>query len=829
MKRNYRVLLFILFCLLVSTTLIPYLLLDTLSNDPATELPTIISSLPPTARKALDLSNEDERVLKQDINELTRIKHSVRNELRELEAQRVKIVQDTENHKLILFKLQDNIAAARKELQITQHELSKVSHELYSATKAYTPQTIITAPPIVILPRAPFYPVNDKPRSLSKSSHLFTPCSLMKPFKVFLYQNNQKANKEAVEYLKDIDSLTHRKEEACLLVSIDTGANTDEEYNKDDHVHIILTLPYSSPSQSSLSIRREVLTAQSVPSTHWRYGHDIIIPSLVAANDQLWSLVPAYRQYYFYFEGKPVTKYDRDFSLWLQKLTGGTKGDVYIKTNCSTLNITRISGGWGLCGDDKSRSLLLMKSTYSLIVSANNSIVDYIRLSESLAYGSIPVIIGKMDLPFGSILDWNSACVTIPVTEVHEIYYILHRITHDRLLEMRRIGKFFYDTYFSSSVQIIKTVISIMRYRMNHLPPLVTDYQPKRIKTYGIQINHFDSPQFNGSMSVYTYEFWNRPPGPFYMYPHSPAYSPSPVSGSHYPTMSPNELKKLPPHIVQAAGITGPYFQNYLLGDVPGEYFTVVMLTYRREEVVKESIERLNGLDHLAKVIVVWNDPDTSPYTIEWPTLSVPVEVIWCEVNSLNNRFLPFNGIKTEAILSIDDDVYLRHDEIQFAFRVWRESRDRLVGFPGRFHSYDIKHNSWLYNSNYTCELSMVLTGAAFFHKYYSYLYSLWQPVAVRDMVDSKMNCEDIAMNFLIAHVTRKPPLKVTSRWTFRCPNCPEALSQNEAHFNERHSCINSLVKIYGYMPLLYTQYRLDSVLFKTRLPSHLEKCYQYV
>ena len=49
--------------------------------------------------------------------------------------------------------------------------------------------------------------------------------------------------------------------------------------------------------------------------------------------------------------------------------------------------------------------------------------------------------------------------------------------------------------------------------------------------------------------------------------------------------------------------------------------------------------------------------------------------------------------------------------------RVWREARDRIVGFPGRFHAYDLKHGSWLYNSNYTCELSMVLTGAAFFHK----------------------------------------------------------------------------------------------------------------
>ena len=49
--------------------------------------------------------------------------------------------------------------------------------------------------------------------------------------------------------------------------------------------------------------------------------------------------------------------------------------------------------------------------------------------------------------------------------------------------------------------------------------------------------------------------------------------------------------------------------------------------------------------------------------------------------------------------------------------RVWREARDRIVGFPGRYHAWDIPHQSWLYNSNYSCELSMVLTGAAFFHK----------------------------------------------------------------------------------------------------------------
>ena len=47
-------------------------------------------------------------------------------------------------------------------------------------------------------------------------------------------------------------------------------------------------------------------------------------------------------------------------------------------------------------------------------------------------------------------------------------------------------------------------------------------------------------------------------------------------------------------------------------------------------------------------------------------------QVIWSEKNSLNNRFLPYEQIETEAVLSIDDDVYVRHDEIQFAFRYVR-------------------------------------------------------------------------------------------------------------------------------------------------------------
>jgi len=45
--------------------------------------------------------------------------------------------------------------------------------------------------------------------------------------------------------------------------------------------------------------------------------------------------------------------------------------------------------------------------------------------------------------------------------------------------------------------------------------------------------------------------------------------------------------------------------------------------------------------------------------------------------------------------------------------------------------------------------------------QYYMYIYSYVMPQAIRDKVDEYLNCEDLAMNFLVSHITRKPPVKV--------------------------------------------------------------------
>lgn len=99
-------------------------------------------------------------------------------------------------------------------------------------------------------------------------------------------------------------------------------------------------------------------------------------------------------------------------------------------------------------------------------------------------------------------------------------------------------------------------------------------------------------------------------------------------------------------------------------------------------------------------------------------------------------------------------------------------------------------------------------------------------PGEMKRWVDEHMNCEDIAMNFLVASVTRKAPIKVTPRKKFKCPKCTntEMLSADLSHMRERSHCINKFAEIYGGMPLINVEFRADPVLFKDTFPEKLKR-----
>jgi len=259
------------------------------------------------------------------------------------------------------------------------------------------------------------------------------------------------------------------------------------------------------------------------------------------------------------------------------------------------------------------------------------------------------------------------------------------------------------------------------------------------------------------------------------------------------------------------------------MGPPRSQGFTAVVLTYDRMESLFRVLERLSKVPSLAKMVVVWNNQLKDPPPIsDWPRLPKPLQIVRTKRNQLSNRFYPFPEIETDAILAMDDDiVMLTTDELEFGFEVWRQFPDRIVGYPSRTHVWDSSTKRWKYESEWTNNISMVLTGAAFYHRYYNYVYSTSMPGDIKTWVDDHMNCEDIAMNFLVANITGKAPIKVAPRKKFKCPECVnmEMLSVDLSHMTERSECINRFAEIYGHLPLQSVEFRADPVLYKDNLP----------
>ncbi|XP_061756925.1 exostosin-1 isoform X2 [Nerophis ophidion] len=197
---------------------------------------------------------------------------------------------------------------------------------------------------------------------------------------------------------------------------------------------------------------------------------------------------------------------------------------------------------------------------------------------------------------------------------------------------------------------------------------------------------------------------------------------------------------------------------------------------------------------------------------------------------TMSNRFSHHDVILTDAVLSLDEDSVLSTNEVDFAFIVWQSFPERIVGYPARSHYWDSSRSCWGYTSKWTNDYSMVLTGAAFYHRYYHYLFSHYIPTSLLTMVDRMVNCEDILMNFLVSAVTKQAPIKVTQKKQYKETMMTQGSKVSRwadpDHFTQRQTCMNAFSRWLGYMPLLHSQMRLDPVLFRDQV-SILRKKYR--
>src|SRR5690606_12573561 len=92
---------------------------------------------------------------------------------------------------------------------------------------------------------------------------------------------------------------------------------------------------------------------------------------------------------------------------------------------------------------------------------------------------------------------------------------------------------------------------------------------------------------------------------------------------------------------------------------------------------------------YVSKIYITWHNPASRPpksllNIMETNTRNAPgkppIEFLYQKFDSLNNRFNPLDRLDTQAVLICDDDIMVNLEDIHFAFRVWQENQQSLVG-----------------------------------------------------------------------------------------------------------------------------------------------------
>ncbi|XP_030257552.1 exostosin-like 2 [Sparus aurata] len=255
--------------------------------------------------------------------------------------------------------------------------------------------------------------------------------------------------------------------------------------------------------------------------------------------------------------------------------------------------------------------------------------------------------------------------------------------------------------------------------------------------------------------------------------------------------------------------------------------FTIIIQTYNRTDVLLKLLNHYQAVPHVQRIIIVWNNVGEQTPLKLWNSLGPhPVPVVFKEqtTNRMRNRLQPFPEIDTDAVLMLDDDTLVSAPDLSFAFSVWKQFPDQIVGFVPRKHvstpggvysygSFELQDPETSGGDKY----SMVLIGAAFFHRRYLQLFQD-QPQEVHALVDETQNCDDIATNFAVALYLRKHSTGSIKKpsGVFVKPVDLRNLEKDASsgyqgmwhrpeHLLQRSYCLNRLTQIYGFMPLCFS------------------------
>ncbi|KAF0932681.1 hypothetical protein E2562_011978 [Oryza meyeriana var. granulata] len=129
-----------------------------------------------------------------------------------------------------------------------------------------------------------------------------------------------------------------------------------------------------------------------------------------------------------------------------------------------------------------------------------------------------------------------------------------------------------------------------------------------------------------------------------------------------------------------------------------GGGYAVVINTWKRYDLLRRSVAHYSGCAGVDAVHVVWSEPQEPTEELRGSILNcsrgqgggaaavAEVRFVINTEDSLNNRFKPIQGLTTDAVFSVDDDLIVPCSTLRFAFGVWQSAPSAMVGFVPRMH-----------------------------------------------------------------------------------------------------------------------------------------------
>ncbi|KAJ2947844.1 hypothetical protein O0L34_g9633 [Tuta absoluta] len=443
---------------------------------------------------------------------------------------------------------------------------------------------------------------------------------------------------------------------------------------------------------------------------------------------------------------------------------------------------------------------LLANSTFCLV--ARGRRLGSYRFLEALAAGCVPVLLSNgWRLPFDERVDWRRAVIWADERLLLQVPELVRSVPPERVLALRQQTQFLWEQYFSSIEKIVFTTIEIILER-------ILAHRTSRQREALIWNAY---PGALGTLSSYGDSRAHLPvAAPVLVPPKAPVQPLEPLPAPSVPLASPPPTPGFTYTALLYVQATSPALHKLLASIANSEYCQRVVIVWDSERAAP-------SLKSLARVVGDSREP--LPVLVIDATTHYPGE-------GVSARWQPLWAIPTAAVFSLDGDAPLLSEELDFAFRVWQQFPDRIVGYPAREHFWDEAKGSWGYSSKWGGTYSMVLPGAALVHRATLAAYAATAP-ALRAAVRRAGNCEDILLNCLVAHLTRRPPVKLAQRRRYKAQHHRYRSSWSDPeHFVQRQSCLNTFASAWGYMPLMRSVLRVDPILFKDPV-STLRKKYR--